>query len=148
MYVSKDMGFGLKSYLFIFNLIELWLKIMSCMTPILWNSYRASPVVQWLGVRLPVQGTRVRSLVQEDPTCHGATKFVCHNCWACALEPVSHNYWARMPQLLRPARLEPVLRNGGGRCSGRPVHRGGEWPPLATAGEGPRAAAKTQRSQR
>ena len=22
-----------------------------------------------------------------------------HNYWACALEPVSHNYWARVPQL-------------------------------------------------
>ena len=29
--------------------------------------------------RLPMQGTRVRSLVQEDPTCCGATKPVCHN---------------------------------------------------------------------
>ena len=28
-----------------------------------------SPVVQWLGVHLPVQGTPVRSLVREDPTC-------------------------------------------------------------------------------
>ena len=25
-----------------------------------------------------------------------------HSYWACALEPVSHNYWARMPQLLSP----------------------------------------------
>ena len=24
--------------------------------------------------------TRVRALVQEDATCHGATKPVCHNC--------------------------------------------------------------------
>ena len=46
-----------------------------------------------------MQGTRVRVLVQEDPTCRGATK------------PVSHNYWARVPQLLKPVRLEPVLRN-------------------------------------
>ena len=30
-------------------------------------------------IRLPMQGTRVRALVQEDPTCHGATKPVCHN---------------------------------------------------------------------
>ena len=37
-------------------------------------------VVQWLRIRLPMQQTRVRSLVREDPTCHGATK------------PVSHNY--------------------------------------------------------
>ena len=30
----------------------------------------------------PMQGTRVWSLVQEVPTCHGASKPVCHNCWA------------------------------------------------------------------
>ena len=38
-----------------------------------------SLVVQWLRIRLPMQGTRVRSLVREGPTCHGATKPVCHN---------------------------------------------------------------------
>ena len=41
---------------------------------------RASLVAQWLRIRLPMQGTRVRALVREDPTCRGATK------------PVSHNY--------------------------------------------------------
>ena len=40
---------------------------------------RASLVVQWLRIHLPGQGTQVRSLVQEDPTCHGATRPVCHN---------------------------------------------------------------------
>ena len=40
----------------------------------------ASLVVQWLGVRLPVQGTRVRALVREDPMCRGATEPVCHSC--------------------------------------------------------------------
>ena len=49
-----------------------------------------SLAAQWLGVRLPMQGTRVRALVQEDPTCHGAIKLV------------SHNYGAREPQLLSP----------------------------------------------
>ena len=44
----------------------------------------ASLVAQWLGIRLPMQGTRVRSLVQEDPTCHGAARPVSHNYWACA----------------------------------------------------------------
>ena len=34
---------------------------------------RTSPVAQRLGVRLPVQGTRVQSLVQEDLTCCTAT---------------------------------------------------------------------------
>ena len=47
-----------------------------------------------------MQGTRVRALVQEDPTCRGATKPMRHNYWACTLESTSHNYWARVPQLL------------------------------------------------
>ena len=42
--------------------------------------YRASLVAQWLRICLPMQGTRVRALVWEDPTCRGATG------------PVSHNY--------------------------------------------------------
>ena len=41
---------------------------------------RASLVAQWLRICLPMQGTRVRALVWEDPTCRGVTK------------PVSHNY--------------------------------------------------------
>ena len=40
---------------------------------------RASLVVQWLRICLPMQGTRVRSLAREDPTCCGATKPVRHN---------------------------------------------------------------------
>ena len=40
----------------------------------------ASLVAQWLRICLPMQGTRVRALVWEDPTCRGATG------------PVSHNY--------------------------------------------------------
>ena len=39
----------------------------------------ASLVAQWLRICLPMQGTRVRALVWEDPTCRGA-------------RPVSHNY--------------------------------------------------------
>ena len=40
---------------------------------------RASLVAQWLRNRLPMLGTWVRALVQEDSTCRGATKPVCHN---------------------------------------------------------------------
>ena len=58
-----------------------------------------------------MQGTRVRALVREDPTCRRATKPMRHNYWACALEPANHNYWAHVPQLLKLTRLEPVLRN-------------------------------------
>ena len=40
----------------------------------------ASLVAQWLRVCLPMQGTRVRALVWEDPTCRGAAGPVSHNC--------------------------------------------------------------------
>ncbi|XP_054945649.1 ras-related protein Rap-2a isoform X2 [Physeter macrocephalus] len=40
---------------------------------------RTSLVAQWLRIRLPVQGTQVRALVREDPTCRGATKPARHN---------------------------------------------------------------------
>ena len=43
------------------------------------NGEGASLLAQWLRIRLPMQGTWVRALVREDPTCHGATKPVCHN---------------------------------------------------------------------
>ena len=39
----------------------------------------ASLVAQWLRIHLPMQETWVRALVQEDPTCRGATKPVHHN---------------------------------------------------------------------
>ena len=39
----------------------------------------ASLVAQWLRIHLPMQGTQIRALVWEDPTCHGATKPVRHN---------------------------------------------------------------------
>ena len=44
------------------------------------HSDRASLVAQWLRICLPMQGTRVRALVWEDPTCLGAAR------------PVSHSY--------------------------------------------------------
>ena len=74
------------------------------------KSLRASLVVQWLRIRLPMQVTWVRALVREDPTCRGATK------------PVRHNYWAHVPQLLKPARLEPVLHNKRSHRYEKPVH--------------------------
>ena len=54
-------------------------------------SWGTSLVVQWLRVHLPMQGTRAWSLVREDSTCHRATK------------PMCCNYWACVPQLLKPA---------------------------------------------
>ena len=73
-----------------------------------------------------MQGTQVRALVQEDPTCRGATKPVHHNYWACDLEPVGHNYWAHVPQLLKPVCLEPVLHNKRSHHNKKPAHRNEE----------------------
>ena len=39
----------------------------------------ASLMVQWLRICLAMQGTWVQSLVQEDPTCQGATQTRHHN---------------------------------------------------------------------
>ena len=44
------------------------------------ENWGPSLVAQWLRICLPMQGTRVRALVWEDPTCRGAAG------------PVSHNY--------------------------------------------------------
>ena len=108
----------------------------------------ASLVVQWLGVCLPVQGTRVRALVREDPACCGAAGPVSHNYWACALEPASHNYWACVLQLLKLVHLEPLLCNKRGHRNERPAHHDEGWPSLTATGESPRAAMKTQHSQK
>ena len=44
------------------------------------NIYWASLVAQWLRICLLMQETRVRALVWEDPTCHGAAGPVSHSC--------------------------------------------------------------------
>ena len=86
-------------------------------------------MAQWLRICLPMQGTRVRALVWEDPTCCGATG------------PVS-------PVFTEPAHLEPVLCNKRGRDGERPAHRDEEWPPLAATGQSPCTETKTQHSQK
>ena len=43
-------------------------------------------MLQWIRICLPMQETGVPSVVQEDSTCHRATKPVCHNYWAHALK--------------------------------------------------------------
>ena len=44
------------------------------------SHFGTSLVAQWLGIHLTMQGTRVRTLVREDPTGCGATKPMSHNC--------------------------------------------------------------------
>ena len=77
----------------------------------------ASLVAQWLRICLPMQGTRVRAVVREDPTCYGATKPLHHNYWACALEPTSHNYWNP-----RATTTEPACHNYLSPCATTEAH--------------------------
>ena len=44
------------------------------------NNQGTSLVAHWLGVCLPMQGTWVRALAREDPTCCGAAKPLRHDC--------------------------------------------------------------------
>ena len=53
---------------------------------------RTSLGVQWLRIRLPVQGTRVRSLFREASTCCGQLSLC-----ATTPEPAGCNYEARAP---------------------------------------------------
>ena len=69
-----------------------------------------SLVAQWMRIHLPVQGTRVPSLVPEDPTCCGATK------------SVHRNYGVLGLRLPKPVPLEPVLHGKRSRCSERPEY--------------------------
>ena len=115
----------------------------------------ASLAAQWLRICLPMQGTRVRALVREDPTCRGAAKPMRHNCWACALEPGSHNYWACVPQLLS-LRATTTEAHTPRACAPQ-QEKPPQWEvralqqrvtPLAATRESPRAATKTQRCQK
>ena len=70
-------------------------------------------------------GDTVRSLVQEDSTCHGAAKPMGHNYWSLsALVPTSLNYWAcELQQPTKPVRLESVLCNKRSHRSEKPVRQ-------------------------
>ena len=106
--------------------LEIWLGGLEVICINKKFTYRTSLVAQWLRIRLPMQGTRVRSLIQEDPTCRVATKPVRHNYWACARKLASHNYWTCVPQLLKPTHLEPVLHNKRSPRSEKPAHHNEE----------------------
>ena len=56
-------------------------------------------MAQWLRICLPMQGTWVRALVWEDPTCHGATKPV-------SLQLLSLRVWS----LCSATREEAIVR--------------------------------------
>ena len=66
-------------------------------------------MAQWTRIHLPMQGTQVQSLVQEDSTCLWSN-------WAHELQLLSlcATYWS-------PHTLEPMLCNKRGHCNGKPT---------------------------
>ena len=78
------------------------------------STNRASLVAQWLRVRLPMQGTRVRAPVREDPTCRGAAGPVSHGRWACASGACApqrerpQQWGARVPQKKNKNKKRPL----------------------------------------
>ena len=88
---------------------------------------------QWLGVHLPMQGTRVRALVREDPTCRGAAGPALWKPRAAASVTVGHN----------PRAGSPCSTTGGAAAVRGLCAVAGRGTQLAVAGQGPRAAAGT-----
>ena len=86
-------------------------------------------MIQWLGIHLLMQETRVCLLDREDPTCHRARKPELHG-----VEPM---LWSLGLQLLSPYTLEHVLHKGS-HPSEQPAHR---------REEEIRAAAETRHSR-
>ena len=81
------------------------------------EKFRASLVVQWNQV--PIQGTEVQYLVQEDPTRYGTTKPVYHDHRACAPEPWGHDHQAPLQPPGKP---------------GHPTAQGTQWEACAPRG--------------
>ena len=61
---------------------------------------------------------------------------------------VPRSSWAREPRLLNLRVWSLCSATREAAIVGGPAHRDEEWPPLAAAGEGPRAGTKTQHSLR
>ena len=108
------------------------------------SQLRTSLMAQWIRILLPVPGTRVGLLIQEDPACCRATKPVCHNQWGCswslgatATEPTCRNYW-------NPPALEPRLQNQRSQGNVKPENRKEEQTPLPQLKKSLSSARKTQ----
>ena len=70
-------GSGLHSAKYTLTFVINYLCFLQISIPKKW--ILASLVAQWLRISLPMQGTWVRALVREDPTCRGTTRSMHHN---------------------------------------------------------------------
>ena len=110
---------GLERCTEVTRVTELWLMWMDTI-----SSNRSSwtlLVVPCSWTHLPAQGMQVQSLLQEDPTCHGATKLV----------PQLISLWSRAQelQLLKLLPLDPVLHKRS-HCNEKPAHHKEKRPQL------------------
>ena len=71
-----------------------------------------------ISIHLPMQGTWVPSLIQEDPTHHWAAKPMRHNYWACVLQLLKLTGLDRACAPERPLRWE-AWRVAPTRCNSR-----------------------------
>ena len=86
------------------------------------HHWRPSLVARWLRVSGPTQGTRVPSLLQEDPPRVGATKPACPNYRACALQPGAMTTETHTPQSGRSAtRRVTATRSHAPQCQRSPA---------------------------
>ena len=84
LFINVGVSYRLCSLLYTYDVCTFLHTYFSKKLKNLKNKHEGpSLVAQWLRICLPMQETRVRALVWEDPTCRGATKPMSHNYWAC-----------------------------------------------------------------
>ena len=86
------------------------------------SGWRTSLVVEWLGIRLPMQVTQAWSLVWEDSICRWAVEPVHHSYWAWVLVSLSSDYWAYVMPVLKPTCLEHQLHDQKSHSDEKLVH--------------------------
>ena len=85
-------------------------------------------LIQWLRICLPMQGTWVGSLIEEDSTCHRQLEPMYHNHQACMLygcKPQLMGPCAMIAEACSPRAHSPQQRS---HCSEKPVQCNEEWP--------------------
>ena len=114
---------------------------------------RASLVAQWSAWQCrghgfnPWSGKIPHAAEQLSP-CTTTTETALWKPRATTTEPRATTTEARVLRLLKPECLEPVLHNKRSHRNEKPPHHNEEWPPLTATRESPRAATKTQCSQK
>ena len=99
-----------------------------------------SLVAQWVRLRLPMQGHGFDPWPRKRPHAVEQTSLCTTTTEPALWSPQATSTGACEPRLLKPTRLEPVLRNKRSHHKEKPVHRNEEQLPLATTRESPHAS--------